>query len=112
MIPAEIPDVVASILDGQAGVIKPLQLTSRGFGMEIKITALVCKPGARTYEIPISYCGRSHEEGKKIGSKDGVMAGWYILYYNLMKPCLAEGPRYIRDVNLPMAHGGGSPKRC
>ena len=51
----------------RAGVIKPLRLTSRGFGMEVEITALVSKSGARTYEVPISYYGRSYEEGKKMG---------------------------------------------
>src|SRR5947209_4504836 len=43
----------------RAGVIKPLHLTSRGFGMEIEVTALVCKTRARTYGVPISYYGRS-----------------------------------------------------
>src|SRR5579875_538759 len=42
----------------RAGVIKPLRLSSQGFGMEVEITALVCKTRARTYEVPISYYGR------------------------------------------------------
>ena len=82
-----------------AEVIVPLDLTSSGFGMEIEITAMVCKTKARTYEVPISYYGRSYEEGKKIGFKDGVMAGLYIVYYNLIKPRLPAGRRYIRQVN-------------
>jgi glycosyltransferase involved in cell wall biosynthesis len=82
-----------------AEVIVPLELTSSGFGMEIEITAMVCKTKARTYEVPISYYGRSYEEGKKIGFKDGVMAGLYIVYYNLIKPRLPAGRRYIRQVN-------------
>ncbi len=49
--------------------------------------------------MPISYYGRSYEEGKKIGFKDGVMAGLYIFYYNLIKPLTRDGRRYIRDVN-------------
>jgi glycosyltransferase involved in cell wall biosynthesis len=83
----------------RAGVIKPLHLTSRGFGMEIEITAMICKTKARTYEVPISYYGRSYEEGKKIGIRDGIMAGWYILYYNLIKPRLSSGREYISAVN-------------
>jgi glycosyltransferase involved in cell wall biosynthesis len=83
----------------RAGIIKPLRLSSRGFGMEVEITALVCKTRARSYEVPISYYGRSYEEGKKIGLKDGLMAACYILYYNLLKPWLPAGRRYVREVN-------------
>jgi glycosyltransferase involved in cell wall biosynthesis len=83
----------------RAGVIKPLRLTSRGFGMEVEITALVCKTKARTYEVPISYYGRSYEEGKKVGFEDGVMALFYILYYNIIHPRLPSGRRYVAQVN-------------
>lgn len=83
----------------RAGVIKPLRLTSRGFGMEVEITAMITKSRARTYEVPISYQSRSYEEGKKIGISDGVMAGLYILYYNLIAPRLPQGRRYIAEVN-------------
>ncbi len=83
----------------RAEVIKPLNLTSKGFGMEVEITAMVCKTRARTYEVPISYYGRSYEEGKHISTWDGVMALWYIGYYNIIKPWLPAGRRYIRTVN-------------
>lgn len=85
------------------GVIKPLELTSRGFGMEIEITALVSLTRARTYEVPISYYGRSYEEGKKIGFPDGVMAGLYILWYNLLAPYLPATRRYVSTVNATLA---------
>lgn len=83
----------------RAGVIKPLTLTSKGFGMEVEITAMICKTKARTYEVPISYYGRTYEEGKKISLIDGVMAVYYILYYNLIKSWLPRGRKYIREVN-------------
>ena len=83
----------------RAGVITPLHLTSSGFGMEIEITAMICKTKVRTYEVPISYYGRSYEEGKKIGFKDGVMAIIYIIYYNTIYGLLPDGRRYIADVN-------------
>ena len=83
----------------RAGVIKPLRLTSSGFGMEIEITAMVTKTSARTYEVPISYYGRSYEEGKKIGMWDGVMAGLYIFHYNLIAPHTSGGRLYIRQAN-------------
>lgn len=80
-------------------VIVPMQLTSHGFGMEVEITAMVCKTRARTYEVPISYYGRTYEEGKKIGMMDGVYAIWYILYYNLVHPFTRSGQNYIRTVD-------------
>ena len=87
----------------RAGVIKPLRLTSRGFGMEVEITALVTKTRARTYEVPISYYGRSYEEGKKIGLRDGIMAVFYILFYNLVAPYMTPGRRYVGAVNSYLA---------
>jgi glycosyltransferase involved in cell wall biosynthesis len=83
----------------RSGVLKPLRLSSSGFGMEVEITAMVCKTRARTYEVPISYYGRSYDEGKKIGVWDGIMALIYILYYNIIKSRLPSGRRYIREVN-------------
>ena len=83
----------------RAGVIKPLRMSSSGFGMEVEITAMVCKTKARTYEVPISYYGRSYDEGNKIGMWDGVMALIYILYYNIVKSRLSSGRRYVREVN-------------
>jgi glycosyltransferase involved in cell wall biosynthesis len=93
----------------RAGVIKPLGLTSKRFGMEVEITALVCKTRARTYEVPISYYGRSYEEGKKIGLRDGIQALYYILYYNLIKPRLRSGKDYVSRVNEFLAGGAGQP---
>lgn len=83
----------------RAEVIKPLRLTSEGFGMEVEITALVSKTRARTYEVPISYYGRTYEEGKKIGLLDGVMAFYYIVFYNLVAPRRASGRRYVAQVD-------------
>ena len=87
----------------RAGVVKPLRLTSRGFGMEVEITAMVTKSRARIHEVPISYQSRSYEEGKKIGISDGIMAGFYILYYNLVAPRLPKGRRYVGEVNTFLA---------
>lgn len=87
----------------RADVIKPLRLTSHGFGMEVEITAMVCQTHARTYEVPISYYGRTYEEGKKIGMKDGIWAILYILYFNLIAPYLPAGRKYVRAVNLSIA---------
>ena len=84
-------------------VIVPLDFTSRGFGLEVEITAMICKTNARTYEVPISYYGRTYEEGKKIGVRDGIAAVWYILYYNLIAPLTPSGQSYIHTVNNALA---------
>lgn len=54
--------------------IKGLEIKSDGFDFEPEITAKVLKKGARLYELPISYYGREHSEGKKITWKDGLDA--------------------------------------
>jgi glycosyltransferase involved in cell wall biosynthesis len=53
------------------------------FGFEPEITAKVAKLGARIFEVPINYAGRTYEEGKKIGWRDGLSALRCILQYNL-----------------------------
>lgn len=58
-------------------------LKAARFGFEPEITARIAKTKARVYEIGISYYGRSKEEGKKIGFRDGLRAIWEILYFNL-----------------------------
>jgi hypothetical protein len=58
-------------------------LKAQRFGFEPEITARIAKNGARVYEIGISYYGRSKEEGKKIGLRDGIKAIWEIIYFNL-----------------------------
>jgi len=63
-------------------IIRNMTITSRGFGFEIEVTAKVAKLKCAVYEVPISYYGRTYEEGKKIGFKDGVAALLYILKYN------------------------------
>jgi glycosyltransferase involved in cell wall biosynthesis len=83
----------------RAEVIRPLQMKSRGFGMEIEITAMICKTAARTYEVPISYYGRTYEEGKKIGVSDGIAALWYIFYFNLIYPWSRTCREYVNTVN-------------
>ena len=62
------------------GLAKKLQ--AKRFGFEPEITARVAKSGARVYEVGISYYGRSKEEGKKIGLKDGIKAIGEIIRYN------------------------------
>ncbi|GMR12415.1 MAG: hypothetical protein BMS9Abin29_0604 [Gemmatimonadota bacterium] len=66
-----------------ADLLKSLPLRANRFGFEPEVTARLAQAGARIYELPISYHGRSYAEGKKINWKDGVSAIWYILASNL-----------------------------
>ncbi len=64
-------------------IIRNMIIDSSGFGFEIEVTAKVAKLKAVIYEVPISYYGRTYLEGKKIGARDGVLALWYIMRFNL-----------------------------
>lgn len=60
-------------------------LESKRFGFEPEITAKISKvKEIKIYEVGISYAGRTYEEGKKIGWKDGIKAVWEIIKYNLI----------------------------
>lgn len=82
-------------------IIRNLVITSSGFGFEIEVTAKIAKLGCRIYETPISYYGRTYEEGKKIGYRDGLAALWFIVRYNLfcsLKSSYREIPQ-LKDKN-------------
>ncbi len=64
-------------------VIQSIDIKEKRFGFEPEITAKIARKRVRIYEIGISYYGRTYEEGKKIGWRDGVKAVWCILKYNL-----------------------------
>lgn len=66
-------------------VLQNLNLEEKRFGFEPEITAKVARLGCRIYEVGISYYGRTYEEGKKIGWRDGIRALWCIFKYNLWK---------------------------
>ena len=60
-----------------------IELKENRFGFEPEITAKIAKKRLRIYEVPISYYGRTYEEGKKINWRDGLWALWCIIKYNL-----------------------------
>ena len=65
-------------------IVQGLNLQERRFGFEPELTAKLSRvPGIRIYEVGISYYGRTYEEGKKIGWKDGFRAIWCIHKYNI-----------------------------
>jgi glycosyltransferase involved in cell wall biosynthesis len=64
-------------------VLQRIELKSDRFGFEPEITAKIAKHNWRIYEVPISYAGRTYEEGKKITWKDGIQALWCIVRYKI-----------------------------
>jgi glycosyltransferase involved in cell wall biosynthesis len=70
-------------------VIQSIPIEENRFGFEPEITVKVAKRHLRIYEVGISYWGRTYEEGKKIGWKDGVRAVWCLLKYSIKEPAVA-----------------------
>jgi len=66
-------------------VLDSVRIEQNRFGFEPEITAKVAHRHWRIYEVGISYSGRNYAEGKKIKWKDGLLAVWYILKYNLFR---------------------------
>ncbi|MCB9496931.1 MAG: glycosyltransferase family 2 protein [Fibrobacteria bacterium] len=64
-------------------VLESIRLKENRFGFEPEVTAKVSRLGARIYEVPVNYYGRTYAEGKKIGWKDGVRAFYVILKYGI-----------------------------
>src|SRR6186713_2298264 len=70
----------------RTSIIQGIELKEKRFGFEPEVTAKIARvPKIRIYEVGISYYGRTYEEGKKIGWKDGFRAIFCILKYNLFK---------------------------
>jgi glycosyltransferase involved in cell wall biosynthesis len=63
----------------RSDVLRSLDLRENRFGIEPEITAKICKRRLRIYELPISYYGRTFEEGKKITWRDGFRAIWVLV---------------------------------
>ncbi|MFZ4411583.1 MAG: glycosyltransferase family 2 protein [Bacteroidales bacterium] len=69
----------------RSDIIKQIKFKENRFGFEPEVTTKISRfPNIRIYEVGISYYGRTYEEGKKIGAKDGFRAIWCILKYNLL----------------------------
>jgi glycosyltransferase involved in cell wall biosynthesis len=66
-------------------VLEHITVEEDRFGFEPEITAKIARLRVRIYEVGISYAGRTYEEGKKIGWKDGVRALWCIIKYNALR---------------------------
>jgi hypothetical protein len=65
-------------------VLERIRIRSDRFNFEPEITAKVAKTRCRVYEVPISYSGRTYDEGKKIGWRDGLSALWSIVKFRFV----------------------------
>ena len=72
-------------------VIQAIPIEEDRFGFEPEITVKLAKRRLRIYEVGISYWGRTYEEGKKIGWKDGIRALWCLLKYSIKEPTVKLG---------------------
>ena len=84
-------------------IIRNMTIVSNGFGFEVEVTAKIAKLKAAIYEVPISYYGRTYEEGKKIVLKDGLIALWLVIRFNLfcsLRASFREVPELPHKVNL------------
>ncbi len=75
-------DVETGFKAFRAPLIKSIRIEENRFGFEPEITAKLAKKRCRIYEVGISYYGRTYEEGKKIGWRDGLRALYVIVKYN------------------------------
>jgi glycosyltransferase involved in cell wall biosynthesis len=78
-------------------VVQSMTIESRRFGIEPEITAKVARRGYRIFEVPISYYGRTYDEGKKIGWKDAFSALWTIVRHSMRE---TEDPKNVGHVTL------------
>lgn len=65
---------------------RALALSEHGFGMDTELTAKMMRAGVRPYEVPVTYYGRTREEGKKITWRDGVQCLWVLVCTRVRRP--------------------------
>jgi glycosyltransferase involved in cell wall biosynthesis len=85
-------------------LLKSIPIRSQRFGFEPEITIKLAKRQARIYETPISYNGRTYEEGKKIGLKDAFNAVWVILAASLSRDIYVDKDKAILDAFSDAPH--------
>ncbi len=89
----------------RSDVLKRLRLTSDRFGIEPEMTARLAQWGARIYEVPISYHGRTYAEGKNIGWRDGVEALWLIFKFRFLDTRATNDDAVVTRQSLGRAPG-------
>jgi len=94
-------------------VVQAIPLEENRFGFEPEITVKIAKRRLRIYEVGISYWGRTYEEGKKIGWRDGVRALWVLLKYSMKEPVVSPKsfPEQLRADQWPAAWESGQSRQ-
>jgi glycosyltransferase involved in cell wall biosynthesis len=87
-------------------IIQSIPIEENRFGFEPEITVKIAKRHLRIYEVGISYWGRTYQEGKKIGWKDGLRAVWCLLKYSI-----TESPITIREAQMEFLQKSSAEKR-
>lgn len=77
----------------RAEIVKSIPIRSERFGIEPELTAKFAKRGCRIYEVPVSYRGRTYQEGKKITWKDGCKAFFVMLWFKVVDDLYTESFR-------------------
>jgi len=104
-------------LIGRPGIGIAVRLRQRGFGLDTELAAAVLASGARPFEVPIAYYGRTHDEGKKITWRDGVHCLWILARSRVRRRIAtvapprewAKGPT-VELYGRPGLRGGGRPQ--
>lgn len=93
-------DVLTGYKLVRTDLLKSVYLVSDRFGIEPELTAKLARLGARIYEVPIGYHGRTYDEGKKVTWRDGVAALWHIVRFNLVPGtyCRDAGHETLRNL--------------
>jgi glycosyltransferase involved in cell wall biosynthesis len=92
--------------------LKSLNLQEKGFGLDSEITAGLLRLGIRPFEVPVSYYGRSHADGKKIRWHDGLTCAWILFRVRLRagRPHERHANRPVEDDLSCMATLGSDPQ--
>lgn len=93
-------------------IIQSIPIEENRFGFEPEITVKVAKRRLRIYEVGVSYWGRTYEEGKKIGWKDGFRAMWCLLKYSIKESASVHAPEARKDIpELAVKQRGLAPDK-
>jgi glycosyltransferase involved in cell wall biosynthesis len=90
-------------------IIQAIPIEEDGFGFEPEITVKIAKRHLRIYEVGISYWGRTYEEGKKIGWRDGVRALFCLIKYTLAEPGRQRAPQLKSEADAVSTHDQAVP---
>jgi glycosyltransferase involved in cell wall biosynthesis len=92
-------------------IIRNMIISSSGFGFEVEATAKIAKLNCTVYEVPIGYHGRTRRLGKKVKFADGLVAFWYIFFYNVLCNTGNSFRSLPAETILPAASVGLPPEK-